>query len=634
MSNKTLLSIFAGVLLSTSSIQAQQTSVPVDTLELNTVVVTASKIPTETRQTTRPVVVIDQAEIRKSAGKDLAQLLDDQSGIVINGAFSNPGKDKGVYLQGATTQYVLILIDGQPVNDPSGAGGAVDLRLISLDNVERVEVVKGSMSTLYGSDAIAGVINVITKKPQDKTVAVNGKAAYGSYESVDLSAGVNGRLNLLGYSLNYSKQTTDGISEAKDENDAGNFDKDGFNRDALSAKFDIALTEQLSIKPFVNYTNYEGDYDGGAFADAPNKYTAKLVNPGVDIHFENDAWTVKGGYQYNEVERTFESGFGTSEFTGNIQNLDIYSTYAASENVTVLGGFNYQKQVLDDNDANTNNPDATLISPYVSSILKAENGLGAELGFRLNEHSDAGTQLTYNFSPYYNVNENIRVLASYATGFKAPTLNELFGPFGANPDLEPQKSRYIDFGIEYYANNGRFNAEVLYFNRHIDDVIIYTFGTGYENQDEQDDQGVELSANYLVNEFLTVQSFYNYLTGEQTTLDGSGNEVKRDNLIRRPEHAFGFSFLVSPSNDVNVNLQVRHTGEREDVFFNPNTFASESKTLDAFTLVNLYADYTLLEGQLTLFADIKNLFDTDYTEVYGYNTIGIYSKAGLRFNIR
>ena len=126
-----------------------------DTLDLGEFVVTASKIPMLEKETTKPVTIIDAEEIRRSAGKTLSELLNSQNGVLINGSFSNPGKDKAVYLRGASTQYTLILIDGFPVSDPSSEGGAFDLRLIPLSNVERVEIVKGSMSTLYGSDAIA-----------------------------------------------------------------------------------------------------------------------------------------------------------------------------------------------------------------------------------------------------------------------------------------------------------------------------------------------------------------------------------------------------------------------------------------------------------------------------------------------
>ncbi len=631
--SKIKTAIIFGALLCTSSLQAQNTQTA-DSLELGTIVVTASKTPTSSRETTRPVIVITEKQIQQSAGRDLAELLNQQSGIVINGALSNPSKDKGVYLQGASTQYTLILIDGQPVNDPSGAGGAFDLRLFPLSSVERIEVVKGSMSTLYGSDAIAGVINIITKKASDNSVQVNGLTSYGSNATFLGSLGVNGKLDRVGYALNYNREQSDGINEATDALNAGNFDKDGFSRDAVGARLNIDVLEGLSVSPFLNYSSYEGDFDADAFTDGANSYEAELINPGVNIDYKKDDFTLKGGYHLNKVERIFNTAFGSSTYQGNMQNADVYGTYLFSENIKVLGGFNFQNVVLDDGDDTTENPDATLYSPYVNVLLNSENGLGAELGFRLNQHSDAGSNATYSFSPYYNLSENIRVLGTLNTGFKAPTLNELFGPFGANPDLKSQKSRYASLGLELFALNGRVNAKALYFNRHIDDVIIYAFPNGYTNQDEQDDQGFEFTTSWIANEMISVDGFYNYVTGEATTTDGTGQEVKSDNLIRRPKHNLGLNVNLQPIEQLSVNIGGSYTGERKDLFFNPaNFYASEEVSLDAYTLINLYAEYRFVSPSITLFSYVKNLFDADYTEVYGYNTLGTSVKVGLRFTL-
>lgn len=629
--SRNLILFFAGMLCALPHLQAQIIQ-PADTLSLETVVVTASKTPTDSRETTRPVVVITEAQIQQSAGKDIAQLLNEQNGISINGALSNPGKDKGVYIQGATTQYTLILIDGQPVTDPSGAGGAFDLRLFPLSSVERIEVVKGSMSTLYGSDAIAGVINIITKKPKDDTFGVNGLASYGSFNSFTGNLGVNGRLKGFGYTVNYNRDQSDGISEARDVQNTGTFDKDGYTRDAVNARLDVEIAEGLTLSPTVNYSSYHGDFDADAFTDGANKYEAELVNPGGFIKYENGSFTLNGNYNYNKVKRIFIDDFGGFSYRGSVQNADVLGHYTFSDAVKVLGGFNFQQFIMDDNNPATDNPSATLVSPYASIQLSAGNGLGAELGFRYNKHSDAGSNANYSVSPYYNISNNIRVLGSLSTGFKAPTLNEMFGPFGANPDLKPQKSRYADIGAEVFALGGRLSAKALYFNRHIDDVIIYDFANGYINQDKQDDQGFELSAGWITGEYLSVNGYYNYVTGEATTDDGAGNTIKLDNLIRRPKHSAGLGFNITPLPQLAVNLNGSITGKRQDYFFDPNNgYAQEEVTLDAYTLINLYAEYNFTSAGIILFGEATNLFNADYYEVYGFNTLGRAAKLGLRF---
>ena len=164
-------------LLAPNQIIAQQDSL--QARQLSEVVITATKFPKNQSETGKVLTVIDEDVIKRSAGKDIAQLLNEQVGLAVSGATSNTGKDKAVYLRGSKSEYTLILLDGVPLSDPSGiSGGAYDLRMISLDHVERIEILKGSQSTLYGSDAVAGVINIITKKNPEKPVGFFANAGY------------------------------------------------------------------------------------------------------------------------------------------------------------------------------------------------------------------------------------------------------------------------------------------------------------------------------------------------------------------------------------------------------------------------------------------------------------------------
>jgi vitamin B12 transporter len=164
----------AAILIS-SQLVAQQTEFQErdSTRTLDNVVVIATKYPTKQSNTGKLVSVVTRQQIEQSAGKDLAQVLNEQTGMTVSGAFSNPGKDKSIFFRGANSNYTLLLLDGIPLNDPSGTGGAFDIRLIPLEQVERIEILKGSQSTLYGSNAIAGVINIISKKPVKEQLAGN-----------------------------------------------------------------------------------------------------------------------------------------------------------------------------------------------------------------------------------------------------------------------------------------------------------------------------------------------------------------------------------------------------------------------------------------------------------------------------
>jgi vitamin B12 transporter len=175
---KKLLALSA--LLAAMNAQAQDSTAK---RELDEVVVTATKYPVKLSETGKVVTVIGREQMERSSGKSLAQVLTEQTGIIVNGANSNPGKDKSIFLRGASNDYTLILLDGIPVNDPSGAGGAFDLRLFPVEQIDHIEILKGSQSTLYGSDAVAGVINIITKKKGSKAIGFNGGATYGSFNT-------------------------------------------------------------------------------------------------------------------------------------------------------------------------------------------------------------------------------------------------------------------------------------------------------------------------------------------------------------------------------------------------------------------------------------------------------------------
>lgn len=593
-----------------------------DTLDLGEFVITASKTPTTERETTKPVTVIDRVEIEQHPGASVSELLNEQNGLMINGAISSPGKDKSVYLRGAATQYTLILIDGFPVTDPSGEGGAFDLRLISLDNVERIEIVKGSMSTLYGSDAIAGVINIITKKPEKGTLNLNAKAAYGSFNTNELMLAANGSAGITSYKLNVSRDFTEGITEAE-PTEGADFGTDGYERIYTSAEINLEPVKNFNFAPFVNYSTYDGDYDAGAFSDADNRYEANLLNTGARFQFKTGDFELRQASTFTQTERKFTDDFGVFNPKANLFNSDVFATYNRFEKIRLLAGFNYQNLGFE---LEGIDEASQIVSPYVTAFLESSFGLNAELGLRLNDHSEYGSNWTFNIAPVFNINDEVKLLASVSSGFKAPTLNELFGPFGANVDLEPQKSLTLDGGIKYRHSSSGFRISAIYFQRQIEDLISYDSNIGYINVNEQHDSGIEVETEYIWPN-TRAQVYYNYLDGAITQ-----NGEETDNLIRRPDHAFGVNVSRQITPEWSANLHGKYVGEREDIYFSMDTFQNESTTLDAYVLVNIGTKYELLDGMLTLFADVNNLLNTDYTEVYGFNTPGIHFKGGLQFN--
>ncbi|NBC03699.1 MAG: TonB-dependent receptor plug domain-containing protein, partial [Bacteroidetes bacterium] len=234
---------------------AQNLTAEADTsLQLGEITVQATKIPISDRETTRPVQIITRAEIEQSGSSNFGQLLQHQSGLRVNGSESTPGTNLDLFIRGATGEYVLILIDGAAVNDPSGVGGAIDLRLLPLHDIERVEILKGNQSTLYGTDALGGVINIITQQPSDEQIHVNANLEYGAYNSFNGNGNLSGSFNeWISYNFGYGRTSSDGISAAEEPVGAS-FNEDGFERDNYNASVTLQPLDNLSIKPFLNYS--------------------------------------------------------------------------------------------------------------------------------------------------------------------------------------------------------------------------------------------------------------------------------------------------------------------------------------------------------------------------------------------
>ena len=297
--------IFAvAALFFSSQLAAQTTPQEEDSTEtLDNVVVTATKHPTKQSNTGKLVSVVTREQIERSVGKDLAQVLNEQSGLVVSGSYSNPGKDKSIFFRGASSHYVLILLDGIPLNDPSGSGGTFDIRLIPLEQIERIEILKGSQSTLYGSNAIAGVINIISKKPTNLETTATGLLSYGSYNTFKGNANLSRKAKMLEYNLSYEYFDTKGITEAKDPTNAGDFDKDGFNRQSFQANLGFSLTSKIKFSPYYRFSEFKGKYDSEAFTDGDQHYKAALVNTGFinTIDYAQGVVTINYGYDFTDL---------------------------------------------------------------------------------------------------------------------------------------------------------------------------------------------------------------------------------------------------------------------------------------------------------------------------------------------
>jgi vitamin B12 transporter len=592
---------------------------------LNEVVIT-TKNDQKQFQTGKVVTIITSEELARSSGRNLAELINQQAGINVGGVGSNAGKDKSVFFRGAGSAYTVVLIDGVLATDPSGTGGAFDLRLLAIDQVERIEILKGGQSTLYGSEAVAGVINIITKKSGNKIISVNAVATAGNYNSYKGNLGVNGKVDLFSYNVNFTHFTTDGISEAA--NPIGNtqvFDKDGVKQNALNANFSLALSKKLIVSPFLRYFTGKFNYDDDAFLDANNVSKSKHFNGGLNAVYQLDKSKLTLNYSNQKTNRDYISQYSGS-FEGSMNLIDVFYNQTINEKANVLIGLdNRSTSVLHVNSTTLREPSANLFSTYASVFLHDLSIFNLEVGGRYNNHNKYGDNFTYTVTPTINLVKEVKVFGTISSAFRAPTLEMLFGEYGANLDLKPEQSTSYEVGASFNFLDEKINLRVVGFKRNMTDAIIYG-SNGYINQDKQNDKGFEIEPGVKFGK-ITINGYYAYVEGEQIT-----GIKKSDILLRRPKNTYGIYAGLQATDNLYLSANYKFTGKRIDADF--SIYPSVNKTLGSYQLLDFYVQYALANKRVKIFADLKNITNEKYTEIIGYSTMGFNTNVGVSFNIK
>ena len=641
--------IAAAVLIS-SYAQAQDS-----TKLLDEVVITATKFPLKTSATGKVLNVITQEELQKAGGRDITQLITEKTGVYINGFNSNIGKDKSVYVRGANPAFTLITIDGIPVYDASGIGGNFDLRNMAIDNVERIEILKGSQSTLYGSDAIAGVINIITKKGGTKALGVNGLASYGSNNTFRGNMGVNGTKDKIDYSVNYSNTTTKGINETISVNG----DRDGYTQNSLQANIGFKATNKVYLQPFFRYTQVNGDIDQGAFTDEQDyTYKQKSTQLGIKSAVDLNKGKLNILYSHNIIDRVFiddsiksRNGFDAyskGAYKGKEHYIEAFAGIDLNKTVKLTVGGDFRASNSDQlyNSIGFFGPFKTALGKdslkqnqvglYVAATIATQKGFNIEFGNRLNIHSEYGSNYVFNINPSYLINNKVKLFTNLSSGYRVPSLYQLYSEYG-NKQLKPEASLNTELGVQYFSKNNQFNARVVYYNRTIKDVMFFyfnstTFQAQYINQDKQKDNGLELEAAYTGVKNLSLKGFFNFVDGNISTKTGAGKDTTFFNLLRRPKTSFGLNIGYQVTKQLYVSTNIAAFGKREDAYFDNTTFTTKYVTLQNYALLNLYTQFSFNKNKVTVFVDVRNILDSGYIEVSGYNALGTTFFGGVRFN--
>lgn len=623
---------FTGFILQQLTATAQD-SARVKNLE--EVVVTATKFPKKISQTGKVVRVITAVEIERSRGKTLSELLNEQAGIIVIGSNSNPGKDKSLSLRGAGAGYTLVLLDGVPLTDPSDGQGVFDLRLLNLEQIERIEILKGGQSTLYGSDAVAGVINLISKLPGKKALNIGATLTAGSMGAKRTGLELSGRIvKALSYTASFGHFQTDGIPEATDNKtdsaNTGHFHRNGYSQNALMAKLVFSPDASLKISPYFRFTANRGTYPADAFMDGAYTYKLRSMTGGITGSYIFPAsGTLYFNDAYTYTQRSFNSAYGPYAYTGRFNQAEIYYTQQLGSHMQFIGGLSHQYEGTLDSVSKFKQASLSMISPYASFFIKNLAGFNLDLGGRLNHHSTYGNNLTWNINPSYTFFKEVKVFAGAASAFKAPTITELFGAFGANKSLKPETSYSYETGISFFASH-TFSLDAVIFRRSIRNEITY-YNNRYENQSRQNDKGLEIEPNWNPVSGLNIKTFFAYVDGKVTTRLPSGRDTSYYNLIRRPKYSIGI-FAGYQIRQSYISLNFRSYQHRFD-----QNFADYTKidlvNLKGYSQLDAYLEQNFFNKRLKVFAQLFNILNRSYTEVYGYNTLRFHTEIGIHLSL-
>ena len=609
------------------------------------VTVTANRIETPLKETGSSVTVIPREDLERTgkimvfeALQSLAHLNLNQNGPI--------GGVTQVQIRGSESQHVKILIDGVEVNDPINPSRSANLAHLMVDNINRVEIVSGPQSTLYGSDAMGGVIHIITSEETGPLQARLTTQA-GSYGTLASTGELFGGDKTFRYSLGFGQHRSDGFSAAGSHYE-GNEEKDGYRNLSLFGKIGVSLRDNIDLKFSFRFTDAWSDFDnfGGDFGDDPNNkedFQSFILNSEARGLFLNNRWESliraavsdnKRSYN-NPVDDLHPFDSDDSLYKGGLIKLDWQNSLFLHETNTLTFGVEHARERGESEyhsmgmwgpyDSIFPEQKAHNTGIYVQDHVRFGGVFFATVGGRWDTHSEAGSAFTYRAAPAFWIpSTGTRIKASLGTGFKAPSLYQLYAPatfYGpaGNAELEPEESTGWDAGVEQFFFENRLVLEAVYFDNRFKNLIDFDYSLGYLNVAEATTRGFELGALARPVDNLTIDASY-------VNTDAK-NDITGERLLRRPKHKFSAHLSWRLTSRADVNMELIHVGAREDIFF--GGFSSERVTLDAYTLVNAAASYRLLD-YLQLFVRIDNILGQEYEVIKGYGTPGFSAYGGFK----
>lgn len=586
--------------------------------QIENIIVTGTRIPTQISESLSAVTLFQRADIERLQASDLFDLMSHVPGssLVRNGG---RGSSTSMSLRGNQSDHTLFLMDGVRIGSATTGGAA--LAAINLSTVQRIEIIRGPKSNLYGADAIGGVVNIITRKTELSRV-LNVEAGFGSNGTQDTTIllGANGDKYSLTAVVNHLD--TDGIDNT--ESKAGiNGDDDGFTKDSMAINYQYQVTDRALWKATYNQNDTKADYDNNcSIGSWPNSSPVDC-----DIYSSGEVSALASTMDMNisdQWQTSFQIGHTIDEGSERARNIDLsttnnggkfntkkteatwVNTLGLAAGQTLMLGLDYQKQEVDS--STVYNEESRENSAGFAQFQMQLGAVDTNLGIRYDDNEQFGSHTTASFLAGIDLSETLRLVGSLGEGFKAPTFNDLYYPGFGNASFVPEESKNIEIGLN--ADLGNVSATLALFNNNIENLIQYNSATFASDQTaEVEITGLEFNVNTEVSGW---------------TLSLSGAVIDPENksngklLRRRAEQSMTFD-AGTTLNGVAIGVSVRSESHRYDD-------AENTVRLGGYTTTAMRASYRINDNWLVK-ARVNNLTDKNYVTASSFS-LGNYMSLG------
>lgn len=630
---------FAASVLATPSFA--QTSLPADGA-IEQVLVTASRVPVDLKHVGSATSVFTRSDIERRQTRYVTDLLRTVPGFAVSRS-GGPGSQTQVRVRGAEANHVLVLIDGVRANDPA-TSDEFPWEQLATGAVERIEIVRGAQSALWGSEAVAAVVNITTRGGRGAASSASTYLEGGSNNSRNI--GANGVLSQGAWTVDASAERLD--------TDGENISRVGTERDGaeltsghigLRYADDSALGFQASLRGTDSTSAFDPtDFATGLPGDADRitesgNIIAQLVGT-LETHDGNVNWQARAAF-FDSEHQNFADGTENSSTSSSRYTVTLQSDITLSDDQALTLALERedtdfsQRGIATFGDPNQDRS-LNMQSAMAEYRHTADSGLSWMLSGRYDNYSDFGNALTGRLSLAYALTDSTRLRGNIGTGQKTPTFIERFGFFAdqfvGNPDLDPEQSLSFDIGIDQTLADGALQLEATLYVQELEDEIngfVFLPGTSLataQNLDNKSERkGIELAADWQITQQISAAASYTYT--DATEEDSNGLSVAE---LRRPEHAGSLSLNMASRDDrLRATLVADYGGTRFDRFFPPFPLPAETLKLDDYWLVELTAHYQVTPA-VTLYARGTNLLDADYENVVGYGTWGRAGFVGIK----